>query len=1300
MKKRILTLVVAVVLLCTVALTTSASQIKNVIFMIPDGAGMNTFDFANDVKVTGGFDNTKYPYRTQVDNSPMFMKNYFAGVSSTNTYTNTLTDSAAAGTALATGNKTMSGFLGVDYRGRPKANLLEAAQSVGKATGIVATYEWMHATPGAFGSHVNDRQDYENIYQQMENQKIDVVLGSGYGAVSSYATIQNAIDRGYTIITDRNGLSKVKPGDKLWGNATNNSSPYDINLSASQPTLAQMTQAAITALSSDEDGFFLMVEGSKVDTGAHSNDAVVSSSEYIAFDAAFKVAVEFAKGRNDTIVIAVPDHDTGGMLYHDLIASDPEGAKKAVENARNGVNPTNLGWTTGSHTQQFVGVWTYLPEGVETIKGLNPVVGDTEDTRKNYVVDNVVFAPFMASHMGVDLKTLTSELFVDVTDIGVYNSGTGKFTFNNGGKYIYKNQSWYFKKNGEKVDLDGKVSVYSNGRMYVPSDMVSDDDWNYVSDGTQGIQGAGTKKDPYIIDDENDFMDFTASVIAGEKYTGMYFVQSADIDMTSVSEYSAMTGSNAFAGIYNGNGYKINVNVVKDGEAAVFGQIASGGIVMNVGITGSLTSNSSYAAGIVRKIMAGGKLVNSYSTATLSGSTVAGLSVSIYGTIENCYFGGSVVKGSGNAIGGTASSESVKNCYYVDTCGLSQTANGITSVSENTAKTTLASTLENGKNLAAETVGFTADDMCYWRQRASDSLPELYLPVPTVLDVVVNPSGVVVSKGAGVQFKATVIGEFNPSDEVIWSIESTEELASGTKIYEDGFLYIDRFETASGFTVMAKSAVNGAVAGSAKVTIGTATITEEDGSRARPYLIENEEDYLSFVNEVISGNNYNGKYLRQTADIDMAGYNGYYGIPDSKTFKGTYDGAGHTINVDIAMSDDAYCVFGVVEGATIMNLCVTGSVNNSGQYAAGIVRKMSSSTVVNCIMQADVTSSGTIAAGIAVSNYGNIIANCLVTGSITGSSIEMIAKKQSDTVYQFGNYYLGEDYYKGDDSEISPEMLFSDDFAEMLNVGRLEAAKKAGIASDLLCEWKIGANGISFKKASLGTAGDITKDTEIPYLEVTADTEIKAGEYLVTFEELSVSEGVTLTLGRGTYVIKKFDGNGRISSSANANVVVLGENKPEGYVEINIGEKTEDNVRFAEVDGKQYAIRENNGVYGVIAQKDMLVEITEKTSDEAVVAEKTIYYFVDASKNTAKKLSNENMSENVNDLSVRVDDPVGLRFKTQFSTDAKKEKTSFEITEYGFIIGSEETLINNGEQLNFASKKYVSGVAYKLSPAA
>lgn len=476
MKKRVVSLILmfAMVLSCFTCISGFAAtpQIKNVIFMIPDGGGYGSFDFANMVKEAGGFNDGVFENNTKVEQGPLFMKDYLVGSMTTKSdnseMLNTATDSAAAGTAMATGVKTCNAAAGVDpgtkddnTDGKPLATILEAAQYVGKATGMVVNVEWVDATPAAFASHVQERVWYDEIYTQIENQGIDVVLGTGYEAVADYgASIQNAIDRGYTIISDRAQLKNVKPGDKLWGNMAEEME-YDVLRRDNEASLAEMTKAAITALSDDEDGFFLMVEGAKVDAGGHANDAVFTTSEYLAFDEAFKVAVEYAKGRNDTIVIAAPDHDTGGLG----IAPDMTEEVKLVQA---GKNPETIEWESTKHTKQDVAVFMYTPEGVPFIDGLNPVPGDTEETRANYVIDNTDIAPYIAEFFGVDLTELTKKLFVDVTDYG-YISGSGRFTWHwkLGDKYMYAGQSEYYK-DGEKKSTNGQVGVLIYNRFYVP----------------------------------------------------------------------------------------------------------------------------------------------------------------------------------------------------------------------------------------------------------------------------------------------------------------------------------------------------------------------------------------------------------------------------------------------------------------------------------------------------------------------------------------------------------------------------------------------------------------------------------------------------------------------------------------------------------------------------------------------------------------------------------------------------------------------------------------------------------------
>ena len=181
------------------------AQIKNIIYLIPDGGGYGPYDMADKVKQAGGFSKSRYPYATPVTDDPMYLKSYLAGSVDTNNVNGTTTDSAAGGTALSTGHRTINGYVGIDENKVPVATILEGAQYIGKAVGMVTTKCWTDATPASFASHAVSRNDIVDIYHQIENKGLQVVLGVGYGNVTAATgeTIQNAIDRGYSIITNK-----------------------------------------------------------------------------------------------------------------------------------------------------------------------------------------------------------------------------------------------------------------------------------------------------------------------------------------------------------------------------------------------------------------------------------------------------------------------------------------------------------------------------------------------------------------------------------------------------------------------------------------------------------------------------------------------------------------------------------------------------------------------------------------------------------------------------------------------------------------------------------------------------------------------------------------------------------------------------------------------------------------------------------------------------------------------------------------------------------------------------------------
>ena len=519
----LLTLVMVMSMFTITATTVSAAntgKIKNVIYLIPDGGGMIPFNLADAVKQAGGLNRSMFPYATQQTVNKMYLKDYLVAGMTTHAANAAITDSAAAGTAMAIGHKTNLYQIGLDASYKPKANILEAAQLSNRKTGLVTRYEFAHATPAAFSAHAVNRSDYRMMSEQIINQGIDVVLSPGlYNNSCQFKDSYDLVDSlGYTIINSKAELASIQKGDRVWSNMPTYSFDYQNN--AASPTLAEMTDAAIRALEND-NGFFLMVEGSSIDTGGHDNNAMEMVGNFIAFDEACKIAIEWAKGRNDTIVIAAPDHDTGGMNIVNQTT--------AVNEIINGTNPkTALTWTSKDHTARNGGVFMYVPSGISYPKGAASTPGASSNFT-NYVIDNDDLAPYLADCMGVDLADATDELFVNVSSLGTYtktydsesasSNYTGTFKFNNANCTIGANQS-YATINGEKVSLDGQIAFYEyySGKFYVPQKLL-----NYL-DGTEvpdedATTGGGTSTNNSIITETSITKMGTAATFWGNVST-------------------------------------------------------------------------------------------------------------------------------------------------------------------------------------------------------------------------------------------------------------------------------------------------------------------------------------------------------------------------------------------------------------------------------------------------------------------------------------------------------------------------------------------------------------------------------------------------------------------------------------------------------------------------------------------------------------------------------------------------------------------------------------------------------------
>ncbi|MET3617119.1 alkaline phosphatase [Peptoniphilus olsenii] len=293
---------------------------KNVIVMIPDGMSVEALTTA----------------RWMTAEKKFVMDDMATGLVRTNNANTPIADSAPAGTAMATGVKSESPFVGVyptkggmpgaeDFDEKkakmPLANVLEGAERTGRSTGIVSTSNIQHATPADFSAHNPDRNNYQDLGEQQVYQNMEVVLGAGSKHLSKEVRddkedlIGEIKNLGYDYVTTPDAM-KASKADKIWGLFAEESFAYHIDRDASkEPSLAEMTQKAIDVLSKNDKGFFLMVEGSEVDWAAHSNDPVALVNDIKAFDDAVKVAKDFADSNEDTVIVIASDHGTGGITF-------------------------------------------------------------------------------------------------------------------------------------------------------------------------------------------------------------------------------------------------------------------------------------------------------------------------------------------------------------------------------------------------------------------------------------------------------------------------------------------------------------------------------------------------------------------------------------------------------------------------------------------------------------------------------------------------------------------------------------------------------------------------------------------------------------------------------------------------------------------------------------------------------------------------------------------------------------------------------------------------------------------------
>jgi alkaline phosphatase len=294
------------------------TAIKNVILLIPDGTSLSA------VSAARWYQRYNHPEMTGLHIDP-----YLCGTVLTCSSNAPIGDSAPTTSCYMTGNPSRAGFIAMyppadslndiipmhSYEAyQPMMTLLEAARiTQKKATGLVFTCEFPHATPADCAAHTYDRSKYKTIVPQMVHNRLDVVIGGGTSLLTENYQ-QFLKDKGYNVILNSIESFRNDKSNRMWALFSDLDMAYDIDRNPEkEPSLAEMTQKAIEKLSKNKNGFFLMVEGSKVDWAAHSNDASALITDVLAFDKACGVALDFAKTDGKTLIVIVPDHGNSGF---------------------------------------------------------------------------------------------------------------------------------------------------------------------------------------------------------------------------------------------------------------------------------------------------------------------------------------------------------------------------------------------------------------------------------------------------------------------------------------------------------------------------------------------------------------------------------------------------------------------------------------------------------------------------------------------------------------------------------------------------------------------------------------------------------------------------------------------------------------------------------------------------------------------------------------------------------------------------------------------------------------------------
>ena len=331
------------------------AKVKNVIMLIGDGMGPQQVGLLQEYATNA----PNSIYKGQPTGISKFMDAGVVGLSQHNPAYNIVVDSASSASQLATGVPSPSEALGLDAKGNPVETVLEQAKAQGKATGLISDTRLTHATPAAFAAHKPHRSLENSIAEEMLTNGVDVMLSGGLRhwipkSTNDKGELYNQLKErtggnvkikskrkddknlltaaekaGYTVALTRAEFEAAND-DKLLGlfaySGMADGIQHTLNKDSkarTQPTLKEMTAKALDILSQDPDGFFLMIEGGRIDWAGHDNDVSTMLHEMLKFDETIDYVYEWVQERNDTLVIITADHETGGFGFSYTRANIP-----------------------------------------------------------------------------------------------------------------------------------------------------------------------------------------------------------------------------------------------------------------------------------------------------------------------------------------------------------------------------------------------------------------------------------------------------------------------------------------------------------------------------------------------------------------------------------------------------------------------------------------------------------------------------------------------------------------------------------------------------------------------------------------------------------------------------------------------------------------------------------------------------------------------------------------------------------------------------------------------------------------